>query len=299
MEDFCECECHEKNFNDTVNFFMKNYGAYLKIKGKNIKTKKDFDEAKTKYNLLVSLVKSLKPKGENAINNIKACHKDHSKLVEEISSKIEQTDNLLENINHHFDSIKQTMPEIEEEEDEDDIENNNDKENDNKNFENMTDEQIMENDRQSIIMIQNLLDDEEYRNKNKEDKKHIIQIKNQLNDVLKNIEIELNNNNEQIDNIEDNVEQSLDLVDKGNDNLEKAAKSAVTRRRIKYQLGFAAVLGGIGTVVPGLGNVVGAALGGLIGYGVYRIDRHRLNKILKKRKEELEKRKKDGKGNDQ
>ena len=41
--------------------------------------------------------------------------------------------------------------------------------------------------------------------------------------------------------------------------------------------------------MPGIGNIVGAALGGLIGYGVYRIDKHRLDKIEKKYSKENKK----------
>ena len=43
-------------------------------------------------------------------------------------------------------------------------------------------------------------------------------------------------------------------------------------------------LGAIGSVVPGIGNAIGIALGNLIGYGIYKIDNHRLNKAIKKQK---------------
>ena len=283
MKDFCECEYHEKSFNETINLFTKNYGSFLKIKGANIKTKKSFDEMKKTYDLLVSIITNLKPKGKVIIKNLESCHKNHSKVIKEINSKLEQADELLEKVNDHFEKIKKNIPEIEE------YENKNDNE---KNYENMDDKQIMENDRQSIVLIQNLLEDQEYKAKNKEEKRQIIKVKNQLNEMLQNIENELNHNNEQIDNIEDHVDNSLKYVDDGNDNLEQAARSAVKRRGIKYELGFAAALGLAGSVVPIIGNVVGVAVGGLVGYGVYRIDRHRLNKALKKAKEEQEERKK-------
>lgn len=291
MKDFCECECHEKSFNDSINLFLKNYYSFLKIKGENIKTKKSFDEMKKTYDLLSSIITNLKPKGKNTISILESCHKNHSILIKEINSKIEQADELLEKINIHFEKIKKNIPEIEEDEEEE-INIIDEHKNDNeKNFENMDDKQIMENDKQSIVMIQNLLEDQEYKAKNKEEKRQIIKAKDQLNELLKSIENELNHNNEQIDNIEDHVDNSLKYVDDGNDNLEKAARSAVKRRGIKYELGFAAALGLAGSVVPIIGNVVGVAVGGLVGYGVYRIDRHRLNKALRKAKKEQEERK--------
>lgn len=66
-----------------------------------------------------------------------------------------------------------------------------------------------------------------------------------------------------------------------NQELEKAARIAINRRRLSYQIGLGATFGAIGSVVPGIGNAIGAALGALIGYGIYRVDMHRLNKATK------------------
>ena len=89
-------------------------------------------------------------------------------------------------------------------------------------------------------------------------------------------------NNDNI-NIEQKVENSLDVVVKANDQeLEKAAKIAISRRRLAYQFGLSTALGAIGSAVPGIGNAIGIALGNLIGYGIYKIDNHRLNKAKKK-----------------
>ena len=154
----------------------------------------------------------------------------------------------------------------------------------------MTDKEIMERDKKTIILIQNLLEDEEYKKKKKQDKKDLIMIKNQLKDIVNNIEVELNKNDEQIDNIETNLDNGFVLIEKGNDeNLKKAAQSAINRRRLGYQIGLVAALGLAGSVVPGIGNVVGAALGGLIGYGIYRIDKYRLDKIEEKYNEDNKK----------
>ena len=156
---------------------------------------------------------------------------------------------------------------------------------DEKAFEKVDVVKTMKNDQKNIKIIYNLLENEEVKAKRDEEKREIIKLKNQLDDVLKSIEVELNRNDEQIDDIEERVDNGLNQVVEGNDdNLEKAAISAVKRRRLAYQGGLALALGAIGTVVPGIGNAIGLAAGGLIGYGLYRIDKHRLKKALKKKK---------------
>ena len=151
----------------------------------------------------------------------------------------------------------------------------------------MSEKEILENNKKAGIVIQDLLKDEEYRRKNNEEKKQIIKVKNNVNDILKEMEIQLNRDDEIIDHVEENVDDSLNKVEKGTDkNLKEAAESAVRKRRLKYQLGLAAAFCAAGTIVPGIGNIVGCALGGLIGYGLYRIDKHRLKKIEKKYQEQ-------------
>ena len=58
----------------------------------------------------------------------------------------------------------------------------------------------------------------------------------------------------------------------------------------EYQTGLTVAFGALGSFIPGIGNIIGAgigmAVGGIIGYGVYRFDNHRLKKVLKKYQEE-------------
>ena len=294
MEDFCDCESFTKNFNEMISFFLKMYSKFLKTKGKDITNKKAFINMRNDYEVLISLTKSLVPKGNECLEFIKDCPNKHTKEIEDIKSKVNKVDELIEKINNHYEIIKKQIPKKDYDEEEDEKEeevqaNNINIINDNNinNKQKTGQKEKLENDKQAAIVIQDLLKDEEYKRKNNEEKKQIIKIKNNVNDILKEMEVQLNKDDEIIDHIDKNVDEGLNSVEKGTDvNLKKAAETAVHRRRLKYQLGLGAAFCAAGTIVPGIGNIVGGALGGLIGYGLYRIDKHRLKKIEKKHKDE-------------
>ena len=311
MQNYCECDKSLQIFNELISFLLKSYYQFIKIKGKDIKDKKSFLKMKDEYDVLISIIKSVGPKSDESITKMQDCKNDHTKETKEMISNIEKSNELESKVNYHYEKIKKDIPnldEIEEEEDEkvgknennekDKINNYEDLFKSDKPIEEMTDKEIMERDRKTIILIKNLIEDEEFKKKKNQDKKDLIKIKNQLKDIVNNIEVELNKNDEQIDNIETNVDNGFVLIEKANDeNLKQTAQSAVNRRRLGYQLGLAGALGLAGTVVPGIGNIVGAALGGLIGYGIYRIDKQRLDKIEKKYSKEKEEKKNDKKKN--
>ena len=140
----------------------------------------------------------------------------------------------------------------------------------------------MKNDQKNIVIIKNLLQSAELKAEKDEEKRKLFKLQNELDDALKKIEQEVHNQDGQIDNIDKKVDDSLYRIEKANNQeLEKAARIAINRRRLSYQIGLGATFGAIGSVVPGIGNAVGAALGALIGYGIYRVDMHRLNKATK------------------
>ena len=130
----------------------------------------------------------------------------------------------------------------------------------------------------------------EFQAKNEEEKRKILKLVNQSIEAMGNIEVELNHQGEQIDNVENNAEKAKSHVEEANyKHLEEAAKSAVKSRGLKYTGGLALTLGIIGTV-PGIGNVVGSTLGGIIGYGIHKYDEHRLDTVLEKNKKIREER---------
>ena len=207
----------------------------------------------------------------------------------QIKTKIENSKTLLERIEYYHQKLITNIPdeldEYSDEEEENNIIKKEDENNDDLIYENIDVRKTMENDLENIKLIETLIDKAEIEALKEEERKKIIKLKNQLIELWNYIEVELNHQGEQIDYVEDKVDEGLNQIVEGNDQqLEKAAKSAIKRRRLAYQGGLALTLGAIGTIVPGIGNAIGIALGGIIGYGLYKIDKHRLNKVLKEKK---------------
>jgi len=282
MESKCECCNFEDNFNEMISFFLKSYGKFIKIKAKDLTEKKKIENMQSDYDVLISLCQSIPPTADECLTRMKKCSKNHTTEIKEITIKKNKLDEIKDKINFHYEELKNQIPNYYVEEKDEQININNNLNNHNKDniindksLEEMSDEELLENGRKTIVLIENLLNDKEVKSKNNEEKRQIIQIKNQIKDIINNMEVELNSNDEQIERIEENVDNGFVLVEKGNLNLEDAAKNAIKRRRVEYQLKFATAFGLAGSVIPGLGKYIGAGIGCLVGYGAYRIDKYR------------------------
>ena len=294
MEDYCECEIYFNSFKDIANHFTKQYGIFLKSKSKDITSKGKYDKLESLYTSLKQMLESLPEKGNNCISFMKNCKKAHKSQIEEITSKLSQLEVLSQRIDeYHEKLIKEIPEELEETSEEEDKEDGKNKNQEDEEAEYQEDElyanvdvtKTMKNDQKNIVIIKNLLQSAELKAEREEEKRKLFKLQSQLDDLWKTIEVELNKNNEQIDDIEEKVDNSMNQVIKGNDEeLEKAAQIAISRRKLAYQSSLAIALGAAGSIVPGIGNAIGAALGCLIGYGIYKIDKHRLNKAIKKKK---------------
>ena len=289
-DDYCECENYYNSFNDVVNHFNKQYGLFLKTKSKDIKNNKSkYDKFESLYSSLKQMLESLPDKGNNYISLMKDCNKAHKSQIEEITSKLSKIEVLSQRIEEYHERILKEIPEVLEESEEEKEDGKKKKEDDELNYQeeelfaNVDVNERMKNDQKNIKIIKDLLHCEELKAEREEEKRKLFKFQAQLDDLWKTIEVELNRNNEQIDDVEQKVENSLDVVVQANDQeLEKAAKIAISRRRLAYQFGLGTAFLAIGSVVPGIGNAIGIALGNLIGYGIYKIDNHRLNKAKKK-----------------
>ena len=290
MEDYCECEIYYNNFKTIFTLLKKQYESFMKskVKDKDKMNKNKYDKLESIYTSLTQMFKSLPEKGDNCISFMKNCQKDHESQIEEITSELSKLEALSQRIEDYHQSLMKQIPE--ELKESSDVEDNEDekekkeilKYQEDELYANVDARETMKNDQKNIVIIKNLLQSAELKAEKDEEKRKLFKFQNELDDLFKEIEIEEIRQGEQIDNIDEEVDNGLKRIEKANNQeLEKAARIAINRRRLSYQIGLGATFGAIGSVVPGIGNAIGAALGALIGYGIYRVDMHRLNKATK------------------
>ena len=291
MEDYCECEIYYNNFKTIFTLLRNQYESFMKskVKDKDKINKNKYDKLESIYTSLTQMFKSLPEKGDNCISFMKNCQKDHESQIEEITSELSKLEALSQRIEDYHQSLMKQIPE--ELKESSDVEDNEDEKEKIKEIQKYQEDELyanvdaretMKNDQKNIVIIKNLLQSAELKAEKDEEKRKLFKFQNQLDDLFKEIEIEEIRQGEQIDNIDKEVDDSFYRIEKANNQeLEKAARIAINRRRLSYQIGLGATFGAIGTVVPGIGNAIGAALGALIGYGIYRVDMHRLNKATK------------------
>ena len=291
MEDYCECEIYYNNFKTIFTLLKKQYESFMKskVKDKDKMNKNKYDKLESIYTSLTQMFKSLPEKGDNCISFMKNCQKDHESQIEEITSELSKLEALSQRIeDYHQSLMKQIQEELKESSDVEDNEDEKEKIKEIQKYQedelyaNVDARETMKNDQKNIVIIKNLLQSAELKAKKDEEKRKLFKLENELDDLFKEIEQGVHNQGGQIDDIDKKVDDSLYQIEKANNQeLEKAARIAINRRRLSYQIGLGATFGAIGTVVPGIGNAIGAALGALIGYGIYRVDMHRLNKATK------------------
>lgn len=290
MEDYCECEIYYNNFKTIFTLLRKQYESFMKskVKDKDKINKNKYDKLESIYTSLTQMFKSLPEKGDNCISFMKNCQKAHESQIEEITSELSKLEALSQRIEDYHQSLMKQIPEeLTESFDAEDNEDEKEKKEiqkyqEDELYANVDARETMKNDQKNIVIIKNLLQSAELKAEKDEEKRKLFKLQNELDDALKKIEQEVHNQDGQIDNIDKKVDDSLYRIEKANNQeLEKAARIAINRRRLSYQIGLGATFGAIGSVVPGIGNAVGAALGALIGYGIYRVDMHRLNKATK------------------
>ena len=314
-----DCECDISDFKINFSNFQRLYLKFISPKENKNKSLEKIEES---YVKLQALIKDLKSKGENCYTQMKNCSQDHSNEIDEMTLNLTEINDTIEKVEKHYnllveerhkliiniikddDNLNEKEKEKEKKENnfiilsEDNENNNIINEDENENIikindsnaiiEDKTDEianerEIMENDKKNIMRIKTILM-EQKKKKDQKDLKEIVKMEKDLNEILSQIEVELNRNDDQIGHIENNVIDGFELVDKGQLELQIAANSAVKRRKLKYQVGLGALFCAMGTVVPGIGNIVGAAVGGLAGYGLHKIDKYRLRQVEKANK---------------
>jgi len=113
----------------------------------------------------------------------------------------------------------------------------------------------------------------------KEKMEQIVQIKNQIAQLTNTIQKQSMNSAQAILEIEQNGNETEKNIDKTNENLRQAALYKNKSNTIKYPIALGTIFGAAGTIVPGIGNVIGATLGTTIGYAVAKLEKKAINKI--------------------
>ena len=287
MKKKCDCVCF--NFYNTfilnLDYLMKLYTSLLEMKNKKIKSEKEKKSLVQTYESIIDLANGLLIQGEESIEPLKKCKNDHKKEISDMEYKFNKLKEYPEKAKKIYEEINNLIP--------DDLDNEKEEEDEkynkvinqinelNNNSENLSEKEKMKNNLKVSVLISDLLNDKEIQEKHNEEIKNIKKVANILDEQIKGMQVQLNQDDENIEHIENNVIEGFELVDKGDIELMKAAEHAVKRRRVGYQVGLAATFCAIGSVVPGIGNVIGAALGGLVGYGLYKIDEKRLKNVQK------------------
>lgn len=258
-EDFEEDEIEEiQKLEEQINFV-----------GTNVKKK--FDSIESKMRDCKNHRKS-KQKNDISIKRKKfeEVYSKYLQRVEKNKEKIEEED--IKKEENHFNKIQ----------------NNSQKENNLNYGENNLNEEEdggIEFNEKNLKIVQTVMeDDNNFLNCSEEELKQIVDLKNQLKELMSAINQKVDQADYQLEDIESNVNHAQIQVKKGNAELKKAAYNHVSGHTVKYSLVFGGILGALGTIVPGIGNVIGAAVGVGIGTGLAKLEKKALDRIDKKHK---------------
>jgi len=114
--------------------------------------------------------------------------------------------------------------------------------------------------------------DEEFR-------KELVKFKNQIQDLASNLEGEIHQSDAQLDSIAHDMEIVNLNVDEINHDLKEAAIEKNKVNKFKYPLIFGGIGTGIGSIVPGVGNIIGGSIGSAIGMYLTRLEKKQIDKI--------------------
>ena len=291
MENFCKCRNHYKFLMSLIKYIIKVFENFKKIDSKTIKTKNQYGKLESQYKGLKQAIKSILLKGLKCISLMNECLNIHKEEEKEINDKLNIIKYLSERIEYYHELFLKDIPDeleeysYEEEENSNNINNEEEeeKEPDYSNYKNVNVKNVMKNDQVNIEKIKNLLENEELKKINEEEKKEIEKLEFQLLETWTIIDVELNHNKEKIDDIKEQEDNEQNQIAEGNDD------HLIERKKtLSYQSGLKKTLikieknKKIKNAVPGIANIIGIAFGGIIGYDKNKED-DRFNKLLKRK----------------
>ena len=179
MENFCKCRNHYKFLMSLIKYIIKVFENFKKINSENIKTMNQYGKLESQYTGLKQAIKSILSKGEKCISLINECLNIHKEEEKEINDKLNIIKYLSERIEYYHELFLKDIPDeleeysYEEEENSNNINNEEEeeKEPDYSNYKNVNVKNVMKNDQVNIEKIKNLLENEELKKINEEEKK--------------------------------------------------------------------------------------------------------------------------------
>ena len=282
---------YEEQVKVSLNIFMDCYDEYMKIELSN-PTKAQVKEMTILSGQIGSIIEDVNMKIGLAINcyenskrskfyqnNIKSLQRKKEnldRLTKKFQQRLQENNDYLSD--YSFDDTKANTITKEEEDTNDNITYN---EEDIA----ISKEDIEEGEDKLFQLKEIIEDDKNFLGCSKEEMAEIIEIKNQLKELLALTRKQIEAENQKLLDIEELVEYSAHKVEVGNEELKKAALIKNKNNKMKLQLLFGAVLGGLGTfvnIIPGVGNALGAFLGTKVGKLMSKIDEKTIDNIDKK-----------------
>ena len=282
---------YEEQVKVSLNIFMDCYDEYMKIELSN-PTKAQVKGMTILSGQISSIIEDVNRKiglaincYENSIrskfyqNNIKSLQRKKEnldRLTKKFQQRLQENNDYLSD--YSFDDTKANTITKEEEDTNDNITYN---EEDIA----ISKEDIEEGEDKLFQLKEIIEDDKNFLGCSKEEMAEIIEIKNQLKELLALTRKQIEAENQKLLDIEELVEYSAHKVEVGNEELKKAALIKNKNNKMKLQLLFAGILGGLGTfvnIIPGVGNALGAFLGTKVGKLMSKIDEKTIDNIDKK-----------------
>lgn len=283
---------YEEQVKVSVDLFMNSYDEYMKITLTN-PTKEQVKKMTILSGQIGSIIEDVNMKIGLAINcyenskrakfyqnNIKSLQRKKEnldRLTKKFQQRLQENNDFLSD--YSFDDTKANT--ITKEEDSNDGMTYNEEDIP------ISKEDIEEGEDKLFQLKEIIEDDKNFLGCSKEEMAEIIEIKNQLKELLALTRKQIEADNQKLLEIEELVDYSAHKVEVGNEELKKAALIKNKNSKMKLQLLFGAVLGGLGTfvnIIPGVGNALGAFLGTKVGKLLSKIDNKAIDNIDKKYK---------------
>ena len=283
---------YEEQVKVSVDLFMNSYDEYMKITLTN-PTKEQVKKMTILSGQIGSIIEDVNMKIGLAINcyenskrakfyqnNIKSLQRKKEnldRLTKKFQQRLQENNDFLSD--YSFDDTKANT--ITKEEDSNDGMTYNEEDIP------ISKEDIEEGEDKLFQLKEIIEDDKNFLGCSKEEMAEIIEIKNQLKELLALTRKQIEADNQKLLEIEELVDYSAHKVEVGNEELKKAALIKNKNNKMKLQLLFGAVLGGLGTfvnIIPGVGNALGAFLGTKVGKLLSKIDNKAIDNIDKKYK---------------